>query len=77
VWVLVTHIESGETESLGGIEDSDYRYIREVRDELADIINGRLDDEMAEEIEESRPDMRCMPDPDQIAIPPYLDCDHN
>jgi hypothetical protein len=55
--VVVSHCESDETESLWGIEDNEYDYLAEVARELADEISSRLDDIMAQEIQESRPDM--------------------
>ena len=54
---IVTHNDSGETESLWGIEDNAYDYLAEVAHDLADEIAYRLDETMAREITESRPDM--------------------
>ena len=55
--VIVTHEETQDSESLWGIEDNDYDCLAEVAHELADEIAYRLDETMAREITESRPDM--------------------
>lgn len=57
VGVVVTEIESGETESLWGIENDCHDYLRDVAHDRADEINERLDDEMSREIAASRPDI--------------------
>lgn len=56
--VVVTHPDSGERESLWGIEDNEYDYLNDVAHELAGEIARRLDDTMAQEIADSRPDMQ-------------------
>lgn len=56
VGVVVTH-ESGDTESLWGIESNADSYLDEVAHELADEIASRLDTAMACSIQRSRPDM--------------------
>lgn len=57
IGVVVEHAESGESESLWGIESCAGDYLAEVARELADEIAARLDSAMAAEIAESRPDM--------------------
>lgn len=58
VGVVVKHSETGERESVWGIESDAYEYLNETAHELADEISSRLDDAMAREIAESRPDMQ-------------------
>lgn len=57
VGIIVTHDDSGETESLWGIESDSPEYHEEVAQELADTILDRIGDEFAAELEESRPDL--------------------
>ena len=54
VCLEVTEIESGETEYLGGMESDDYDGLRDEAHYLADIINDRLNEQAAAEIEETR-----------------------
>jgi hypothetical protein len=57
VGVIVTHEESGECESLWGIESEDDDYLEMTAHDLADEINARLDKQLAATIAESRPDL--------------------
>ncbi len=56
VGVVVKH-ESGRTESLWGIESDAYDYLADVARECAAQICHELDTEMAQEIQDSRPDL--------------------
>lgn len=56
--VIVTHEDSGKSDSLWGIEDNAYDYLEEVAHELADQIAFELNKEMAADIQASRPDMQ-------------------
>jgi hypothetical protein len=57
VGVIVKHEDSGESESIWGIESDSTDYLAETAHELADEICFRLDEAMARDIAESRPDM--------------------
>ena len=57
VGVIVAHEETGEYESLWGIESEDADYLEMTAFELADQINAHLDAKLAATIAESRPDM--------------------
>lgn len=57
VGVVVKHPDSGESESLWGIESDAYDYLAETAHDLADQINDRLDDALALDIAAARPDL--------------------
>ena len=57
IGVIVEHAETGESESLWGIESESGDYLETVAHELADDINTRLDSTLAATIADSRPDL--------------------
>lgn len=57
VGVIVTELESGESDSLWGIESDCADYIAELAHEMADAIGAGLDESLACDIAESRPDL--------------------
>jgi hypothetical protein len=63
IGIVITEAETGDRESLWGIESDCHDYHITVADELADEINARLNDAFAQDVETSRPDMMLPPAP--------------